>query len=722
MLMKHKFLIGFLFLFVFMSGPQSINLYASGHNDSFKIAIFKEDGFPYKETPKDLTVEWLGSHIEGDFDILFLNTEGLNDRSLLNAGNVDLLILPYGESVPEEGLLPIVKFIKNGGGLFTTAGRPFGSVFKKGDKYWEEVDSLDAERYLGELGINCYKIYKEDIASAHPGVSYILDGEFEMNNPPYDQYGLYVKTSEKIYNKPPTAGNVFPHRIPARVSVGPLMLMDRDNNYIGAPLILVKSWKNPYRSTERIPEKWCLAGFVGEDHPLNPNDKNSVERLKNIIDFLSTRFILTQVGTEYASYRKGETVNITARVLNYGTKKRDVTIDFFLIEENEILLQKEKRIFLEGLEEKEVGVAFESGKMTNDFYEIKAILSLDNRIIDEVSNGFTVWHADRLRKGQDITVKGKQFYRDNRPLYLYGTNYYESSHGELMWVNPNMHNIHKDICLMSGFGINFLRVHYHHPKWFRDYLKTAGPSVSDYFQNLADSPLPDEGSLRILDAFIILCHKYNIYFQPDLFTLVPEEMGSPRGWIGDLQRCTDYEKIEVQKKFVKILSERYNGIKNITWDLWNEPFLGQENIYFLRNWVKEMVDSFRSNGDRHLITLGSDESIEMADVLDFICGHGHDIEIPDSDKPFVMQEIWNEADLTPEGEKNQALKLERDFEMFTKKAAAGFVPWQWTRQSRLWDEMGAAERWDNELGLCVREDGSMKPAGKIYKKLINRAQ
>jgi hypothetical protein len=51
------------------------------------------------------------------------------------------------------------------------------------------------------------------------------------------------------------------------------------------------------------------------------------------------------------------------------------------------------------------------------------------------------------------------------------------------------------------------------------------------------------------------------------------------------------------------------------------------------------------------------------------------------------------------------------------------VPWQWTRQARLWDNASLPEKWDDELGLCVHDDGTLKAAGKTYafliKKLLN---
>ncbi|MFC1515087.1 hypothetical protein ACFL5X_04210, partial [Candidatus Omnitrophota bacterium] len=73
-------------------------------------------------------------------------------------------------------------------------------------------------------------------------------------------------------------------------------------------------------------------------------------------------------------------------------------------------------------------------------------------------------------------------------------------------------------------------------------------------------------------------------------------------------------------------------------------------------------------------------------------------------------------------EMKQAKELNNDFRAFLETEAAGFVPWQWTRQARLWNNATDDERWDDELGVCVREDGSLKPAGRVYSSLIDIAR
>lgn len=703
-------------IFILTSGFYVIDL-CGDTRDDFKIAVFRERGFPYIGTPKYFTVEWLGNYLAERYDVVYLTCEELQKKEVLNTHDIDLLILPYGEAIAEEILPYVENFIKNGGGIFTTAGRPLGTVLSKEGGYWKIKEEGLAEKYLSSLGLYYYIIYGKDIHQISSMYN-IWDLSFNMALPAGDQYGLCVKTSERLYDQPPTKGNVFPYRLPARAFMMPVVLADKDGDHIGSPLMFVKSWKNPYLTKEMTPNKWCLLGFKGENHPLNPDSTGSLRRLDDIIEFLSTKIIITGLETDYACYREGEDIRISASVLNYGEEAESVELTFYISEGSNVLLENNKKFLIDAKEKKDIDIVWSEDKLEDDFYQIKAVLSLADKAIDEEKNGFTVWHAERLGDFKKLGVDGRRFYIDEEPIYLYGINYYESTLGELLWVKPNIFNIQKDLKKMSDSGINFLRIHYHPPKWFRDYFEAIRMPLPQYFDDTVNTVLPDERSLRVLDAFIVLCQRYDIYFQPDIFTLVPKEMGDPSGWIGDLERCRDDRKIKSQMQFARLLSQRYRGIPNITWDLWNEPFLGQEHKDSLKEWTKEMVDCFRDSGDDHLITLGSDESTYLADEIDFLCGHGHYVDVPISSKPFLMQEIWNESDLTSDRESYQADKLKSDFYDCISQGGAGFVPWQWTRQSRLWDDVSDPERWDNELGLCVREDGSMKPGGRAYRQLI----
>jgi hypothetical protein len=365
-------------------------------------------------------------------------------------------------------------------------------------------------------------------------------------------------------------------------------------------------------------------------------------------------------------------------------------------------------------------------KFSSDFYTLEAVVTDKNAFRDSESNGFVVWNESIVKQGPPLSSAGADFFSGDKKVFIAGVNYYESKLGELMWLHPNMRNIHDDFRKMREMRINFVRVHYHHSKWFRDYVtKIAALPLDSYFDVSDTGALPSERSLRILDASIQLAQKYGLIFCMDIFSLVPEEMGDPKGWLGRTERIRDPERARVQKEFIRIIAQRYKAVPGITWDFWNEPRLeNKPDIEALRSWVGQLVKVFRENGDSHLVTIGDDMSLQLIDVLDYASIHTGDpgkFSLPFRlDKPFIFQEVWNDAGASAEEETRQAKKLNKDFLSALRTGAQGFAPWQWTRQARLWDSSNEAERWDDELGICVREDGTLKPSGREYAGLLGK--
>src|SRR5262249_59566633 len=70
-----------------------------------------------------------------------------------------------------------------------------------------------------------------------------------------------------------------------------------------------------------------------------------------------------------------------------------------------------------------------------------------------------------------------------------------------------------------------------------------------------------------------LSQKYGLIYNGDLFTLVPEEMGDPRGWFGTVEAVYDRAKRPAQKEFLRALEARYRDVPGISWALFNEPYM-----------------------------------------------------------------------------------------------------------------------------------------------------
>ena len=416
------------------------------------------------------------------------------------------------------------------------------------------------------------------------------------------------------------------------------------------------------------------------------------------------------------------------KALNNGRLKEAAIVEFKILDQEEkVVYKKAKAIKLRPGQKITLRETWQPEAFHGTFYKVSAVLKSNDIVFDKEENGFVVINKDALRNGARIQTKGNKIIIDEKEGLILGVNYYESKLGELMWVRPNILKIREDFKAMRGLGINFVRIHYHHSKWFRDYFsQVVKEKIDPYFQAADTTALPSKRSLRILDAIIQLSQEQGLIFCMDIFSLVPQEMGNPIGWLGLKERIVDENKISTQKKFIDLLAMRYKDVPGITWDLWNEPRLDKNDLDILKNWARGIKEVFRERGDKHLITIGDDLSLYLLDILDYACVHTYEpaefAYIKGLDKPFIFQEVWNEAGCSLNEEIKQKEELAKDFNASLETQAAGFVPWQWTRQARLWDNASDSEKWDNDLGFYVREDGSLKPAAEIYYSLINSAK
>jgi Glycosyl hydrolases family 2 len=665
---------------------------------AFIIAVFKEEGFPSEGTPKKLTPQWIYNALKDSYRVRYIDSVDLSQSNLLNPRDIDLLILPYGETFPYQAFPAIKSYIMNGGGLMTIAGKPFWRALRKNEDKWQDVDIFDPyQMFLAPLGIKYYDL--EDGGST----------------------GLCVTTSRQESPIIPSRGNVFPYRVPVRDF---MPLPDTAGKIFS---VLVKSWKNPYASDIKdIPKKWCLIGAKGEDHPLNPDSPQAAILLKGLVEKLAYPLVISEVKTDLAAYRDKESVKISAMLTNCGKRNAKFKVEITILDKvGKVVFRQARRIVLGKREKVIIQETWKPKRFKSNFYTLRITGKELGQVLDIAENGFVVIDKNLLSGGPLFQADKGGFYINGKKKLIFGINYYESKTGELMWLRPNILRVREDFEAMAALGIDFVRIHYHHSKWFRDYFSDVLKEQLDpYFQGADDTALPSEGSWRILDAIIQMAQEYQIVFCMDIFSLVPKEMGDPEGWLSFRERIVDRQKVNIQKEFLALLADRYKDVPGISWDLWNEPRLDKTDIGLLRDWVGELSGVLRAHGDTHPITVGDEMSLEMTEVLDYVCVHTDftgEFFIPlGIDKPVFFQEIWNDAGSSFLEQTKQAEKMKNDLDSWAKTETAGFAPWQWTRQARLWNNQSEPEQWDDELGVCVNDDGTRKPAGDVYFEFIEQ--
>ncbi len=701
---------------------------APAHPPRTRVAVFSEPGFPAVGAPADLTPQALADALETTCDVQLLDTRGLAQLPRLR---IDLLVMPYGEAFPVEGYPAICEYLLSGGGLMTVAGVPFRAPVQLLSGRWTRLPSGPAafEQYAAPLGIKYY----EAESAAGPLRACALEPDLlEGSLPPMllsgRQAGLCVTTSQGRFVIQPTKGNTFAERVPCRdfLPLAGASPTGSDDPAVTG-LLLVKAWENPYRTGGPVPRKWLLCSWSGDPHPFSPRRPEFRNTLQALLRCFEFPILIRRVQPGRPCYTDGEDPSVTVRLVNASALRTSgrLRVDLLPYESDTPVWTWETDCALAGRREGLVSVRIPGERLArkHDLWQVRCTLWAGHHAVDTAQTALVM---RRTPYPLAIEVRDASFTLNARPTALLGANYYESRLGELQWIAPDLLNVARDFDQMHRLGLNIVRIHYHHPGWFADQARVLGRklllSLLPRNEAFARDAVPGEDFLRILDAHILLANRFGLVFCADLFSLVPESLGSCQGWMGSRAVVSDPARLALQTRFVQALAERYRTTPGITWDLWNEPSLPNGDLPALRAWVQTLTAAFRDSGDRHPITLGGNESLQLGDVLDYVSVHTANpagcAVAPDLRKPLLFQEVWLEAGSSFEQEQEQAQKLEEAFRAALARGGKGFMPWQWTRQARLWDCFSKDERWDDELGCCVREDGTLKPAGARFRELI----
>jgi len=142
------------------------------------IGIFRDKVPVNESTPSD------PDHISGickkaGLTVKFLNAQELADPEILNAGSIDILILPYGSSFPAEAVDNLKKFLKKGGSFISTGGYVFDNFYSAATGKAEGGNLIENPGF--EEGLDGWQISKppdvnidQDLAIKHGGKASLI--------------------------------------------------------------------------------------------------------------------------------------------------------------------------------------------------------------------------------------------------------------------------------------------------------------------------------------------------------------------------------------------------------------------------------------------------------------------------------------------------------------------------------------------------------------------
>jgi len=647
-------------------------------------------------------------------------------RGLLS-GSIDILFVPELDETELGFFRHISAYVAKFGGALVVGGQNLLMEGKAlpitifGNEEVRPNPEFFFKRSVGTLGI---KPYVADVAPQRA----VFDTDFVdgVSNKSIDHtlppQGAALNTSSDRRRPFPDFGTQFTERYEVLRNYEIVRGCDAHGRHINSAVTFAQNWETGARM--------CVFASNNEGSFLHPETPYYAELINAAVSFCENKLIAVDCFPHYACYRQGEDVRVGYKVKNCADAPATFSV--------KVTIRGGKEEFSKTLEhtaatgEEIRGLAlWRPGIFSTDYYDIEMQVLAGSRVVSKASNGFVVWDEHVAKKGPTMAVADDTYIHLNeKSVIITGTNYYESHRAATQWVKPNISKLRADLKQMSDFGINLVRIHYHHPKWFYDHSEYEQGFVAEAYQDLGESYLPNEAQLRTHDAHVYLCQKYGIVFSPDLFTLTPHELGDARGWIMVQDYMWFEETLACQKEFLDLLIPRYLDVPGISWDLFNEPigpfddtlpkFYAQFN-----KWGAELIAHMRSLGDTHTVTVGDNICIHgFEPISDYLSPHAFYRKAAglkrDARKPVVLQEIWIDRPHTPEGEQLQAGDMKLALTDAFRTGLAGFAPWQWTEQLAMWqaDNTYHGENWDDKLGCCVRGDATLKPAGRWYRDFI----
>jgi hypothetical protein len=664
------------------------------------------------ETGRDGLYAGLQHALSARMDVEFVDEDFLSSYEAMFRSPVDILVIPELETVPERSFRNIKQYLARGGALLVSSDDLFMGKLDESylpifetKKHYEDEYFRRTSAYLG---------LKPYTAEVEPRDA-IVDTDFLPRLDPHLEAGLPARgvtcaTGSDVLHPEPPYGHAFPERYLVSRNYVVVKGADPLGAFLTSSVVFNQNWEQGSRTV--------VVASNEQGGMLEPSKEWFEPLLESAVDFCLNQVMITALEPDYACYRRGEKASIGYRIRNFGDCPVNCELTVRLSAEGQSLKDRVEEIEVPARGTIEGSVADFDLSGSADYYAVDARITANGRVLSKADNAFVVWDDTAAATGPRLSASEKYFSIDGKPALIAGTNYYESNLGELMWLHPDIGKLDADLRQMAESGIRYLRIHYHHPKWFHDYLLDAHGSLPRYFEGRYEA-LPEERFLRIFDAHVYLCQKHGIVYGGDLFTLLPEELGDPRGWYGVHDYAWFPEKKSWQRRFLELLIPRYLKVPGIAWDLYNEPKGVNEQAFL--NWAKEMKGIVRNLGDDHPITVGTARPERYDAAVDFFAEHRNFTEAGgiriSTPKPEMLQEAWLDRPSTEEGNAAQREDMCRALLGTFGSGLGGFSPWQWTNQARLWNDYRSyiGEIWDDRLGCCVRDDGTMKPAGAFFR-------
>ena len=488
-----------------------------------------------------------GALQEAGFDVTRIKLADLLDSSILDKNKLDVLVLPDAPHYPAKGRETLVAYLEQDGSFLALGGYAFDQPIVQVEEGWQlspEPSKVNINTRFGQSGDIMWTT-PDQIAVFDP--SYPLRHATQARTAPDQQIlktTVQIEGELKGYAATGLTGKnhpVFPDVYARWIPL--INTVDAHGRLRGAAAAMMHHYKGPFAGSS-----WAFSGVTNRDLTRDPTLLR--KGLAEIVDALVRKTFLHDLTTDWACYRKGEPVQLSVSVANFGPSPRTVNVELFIEGQSVHTAQLE----IPAGKSQQVSTQWRpDSDFDRDLYNVAAQLSDTAGPIDEMHTAFVVWNEKVVASGPHIELRDNYFTIDGRPEFLTGTNttgmvWYSDSENPLVWD--------RDFAKMRDNGLRLLRVLHFSSFAARGYEGIAKHNSTDLARR------PPERMIRHTDALVQLAQKNGVVFWLTL-----------HDWLGvDLSE----EELNAQREWNRFWTDRYKNVPGILYDVENEPWIQLE--------------------------------------------------------------------------------------------------------------------------------------------------
>jgi Cellulase (glycosyl hydrolase family 5) len=614
--------------------------------DALRVAVLREAGFPAVDAPPPAP-DVLAAALDG-FEVSYLSAADLDAR--LTPGQCDVFVSPYGSAFPREGWDALKRYLDAAGHWVNLGGVPCAVPVERNGGGWQVADRDGARpKQLGIVlacAVDAALVRQWRPDPDLPWTSPLAAGSPRSVWEPYWRFSSVPEIPDEGGSPGPTEAVVRPL----------VSGLDEAGRSVAVPYVLVDRLEREFAGG-----RWL---FATHDGPV-PGPA-----LRALVVAAARRVWRLDVRPSYACYREGERphVAVTCRGFPSGSPVQLSATCRLEVSDGSGARLAALDVEVRGTDA-EATAAADLGPhlpaaLEPGLYRLDATLQLpepDGAGEARHTTGFRVWDERLLAAGAPAGAGVFALTAGGAPLVATGTTYMASDVHRKFLLQPNPWLWDRDFDALRRAGVNLVRT-----------------GIWSGWKQLMPRPGAfDEAALRALDAWLLTARRHGIPVVFTCFAFLPESWGGENPYL-------DPASVEAQRAFVTALARRYRGMRDLVWDLINEPsFCNKDHLWSCRpnydrferaawaawlrgrgvpgadlppleafadggpenplvveyrlfaqamfaRWVGEMRAALRSAGaGRQLVTVGQDEAgtrdspnnLFLAPALDFTCIH-----------------------------------------------------------------------------------------------------